>query len=91
MKVWIATYVDNGETCDGKPGVLGVYGSEEKAVAAVNDDIKTWADEHVGENVKIDFDKMSAYYATYDDDVGCEWEIEEIDLPIEGHIAFSLK
>lgn len=90
MKVWIATYVDHSDTSNGKPGVLGVYGSEEKAVAAVNDDIKTWADEHAGEDVNINCIKMSAYYATYDD-VGCEWEIEEIDIPIEGHITFSLK
>jgi len=75
-KLWIATYVDYGETCDGKARVLDICKSKEEAEAVVRNDIEKWADDHAGENVEVDFDKMSAHY---DDDTsdGCEWNIEE--------------
>ena len=81
-KIWIATYVDHGDTCDGKAGVLGTYLTKEEAQAEVKADIEKWADDHAGEKVIVDFDKMSAHYSTYDDDCGCEWNIteDEVDL-----------
>ena len=76
-KIWIATYVDYGETCDGKARVLDVCTSKEEATAAVHNDIEKWCDDHAGEKVIVDFDAMSAHYSTYDDDRGCEWNISE--------------
>lgn len=78
-KIWIATYVDHGETCDGKARVLKACMTKEEAQNEVRADIEKWADDHAGENIEVDFDKMSASYRDYDD--GCEWNIEEIEIP----------
>lgn len=80
-KSWIVTAVDHGETCDGKARVLEVCNTKEGAEAYVRADIESWADERAGEDIVVDFDKMSAYYE-YNTDNGCEWNIEEVELPI---------
>ena len=79
MKIWIAMYVDQGETCDGKPRLLDICKSREEALAVVHADIEKWADDHAGEGIEVDFDKMSAHY-DYDTDDGCEWYIDERDI-----------
>ena len=78
-KIWIAMYVESGETCDGKPRVLKACATKEEAQNEVRADIEDWTDDHAGENVKVDFDKMSASYQ--DRDEGCEWYIEEVEIP----------
>lgn len=78
-KLWIATYVDHGETCDGKARVLKACATKEEAQNEIRADIEKWADDRAGENVEIDFDKMSASYR--DRDEGCEWNIEEVEIP----------
>ena len=79
MKKFIVTAVDVGETCDGKARVLAVCSTREEAKAFVQADIEEWVNERAGECVKVDFDKMSAHYA-YNNDNGCEWNIEEVDI-----------
>ena len=81
-KLWIATYVDRGETSDGKARVLDICKSKEEAEAVVRNDIEKWADDHAGEGIEVDFDKMSATY-DYDTDDGCEWNIEEVSMNIQ--------
>ena len=78
-KIWIAMYVESGETCDGKARVLKACATKEEAQNEVQADIEDWADDHAGENVEVDFDKMSASYQ--DRDEGCEWYIEEVEAP----------
>ena len=78
-KIWIAVYVESGETCDGKPRVLKACATKEEAQDEVRADIEDWADDRAGENVEVDFDKMSASYR--DRDEGCEWNIEEVEVP----------
>ena len=78
-KLWIATYVDHSETCDGKARILKACATKEEAQNEVRADIEKWADDRAGENVEIDFDKMSASYR--DRDEGCEWNIEEVEVP----------
>lgn len=82
MKIWIAMYVDYGETCDGKPRLLDICKSREEALAVVRADIEKWADERAGMPIVVDFDKMSAKYnwETLDDTDGCEWNIEEANF-----------
>ena len=77
-KLWITTYVDHGETCDGKARVLKVCATKEEARGEVRADIEKWADDRAGENIEVDFDKMSASYR--DRDEGCEWNIEEVEI-----------
>lgn len=79
-KIWIVTYVDNGETCDGKARVLDVCKSKEEAAATVRNDIEQWCDNHAGENYTVDFDRMRTYFSENCD--GCEWNIEERTLDI---------
>ena len=81
-KIWIATYVDYSDTCDGKARVLDVCKSKEEAEAVVRDDIKHWADERAGMPIVVDFDKMSAKYnwETLDSTDGCEWNISENEV-----------
>ena len=82
MKIWIAMYVDQGETCDGKPRLLDICKSREEALAVVRADIEHWADDRAGMPIVVDFDKMSAKYnwETLDDTDGCEWYIDERDI-----------
>lgn len=79
-KIWIAMYVESGETCDGKARVLKACATKEEAQNEVRADIEKWADDRAGENVEVDFDKMSASYQ--DRDEGCEWCIEEVEIPV---------
>ena len=76
-KIWIAAYADRGETCDGKPRVLKACATKEEARGEVRADIEKWADDRAGENVEVDFDKMSV--SDSDRDEGCEWYIEEVE------------
>lgn len=78
-KLWIATYVDHGETCDGKARILRTCSTKEEAQNEVRADIEKWADDRAGENIEVDFDKMSASYR--DRDEGCEWNIEGVEIP----------
>ena len=78
-KIWMATYADRGETCDGKPRVLKACATKEEARNEVRADIEKWADDRAGENVEVDFDKMSASYR--DRDEGREWYVEEAEVP----------
>ena len=79
-KLWIAVYVDRGETCDGKPRVLKACATKEEALGEVRADIEKWADDRAGENIEVDFDKMSASYREWLQE-GCEWNIEEVEIP----------
>ena len=78
-KIWIAMYVESGETCDGKARVLKACATKEEAQNEVQADIEKWADDRAGENIEVNFDKMSASYQ--DRDEGCEWYIEEVEIP----------
>ena len=78
-KIWIAMYVESGETCDGKARVLKACATKEEVQNEVRADIEKWADDRAGENVEVDFDKMSASYQ--DRDEGCEWRVEEVEVP----------
>lgn len=84
MKRWIVTYVDLGETCDGKARVLTVCSTKEEAQNEVRADIEKWADDRAGMPIIVDFDKMSAKYdwKTLDNADGCEWNIEEVEIPV---------
>lgn len=82
-KLFISTYVDHGETCDGKSRVLGVDQTREEAMARVRNDIENWADVRPGMPIVVDFDKMSAKYNWETPDItddGCEWNIEEVEV-----------
>lgn len=82
VKLWIVTAVDHGETCDGKARVLETCKSKEEAEAFVRADIEKWADDRAGDNVEVDFDKMSGRYVDFDRDDYCEWNIEAVTVDV---------
>lgn len=85
MKKWAVTFVDYGETCDGKPRTPKICNSKEEAQAWVKNDMEAWVDKHAGMPIVVDFDKMSAKYdwKTLDDADGCKWNIEETDVEVK--------
>ena len=80
-RIWIAMHAESGETRDGKPRVLKARATKDEAQNEVRADIEKWADNRAGENVEVDFDKMSASYR--DRDEGREWNIEEVEIEVE--------
>lgn len=81
MKRWIVSSIETGETCDGKPRVLAICTTKDEAKAYVQNDIEEWIDRNATEGVEADFDKMRAWF-DYDTNDGCDWNIEEIEIPI---------
>ena len=71
MEKWIVTAVDYGDNCDGKARVSAICSSEEGALEYIRNDIEEWADRYAGENIEVDFERMSARFR--DSDRGCEW------------------
>ena len=78
---WAVTYVDVGETCDGKARLLKVCDSHEEALAAERADMEKWAEDHKDVGGEIDFSKMSGRIGQDDgrSEDGCEWSILKID------------
>lgn len=70
MKVYVVTYIDSGETCDGKPRCAGVYKTRQEAEAYVKSDIESYSDM----GYDVDYDSMSC------EEAQCEWNIEEINF-----------
>lgn len=68
---WAVTYVDYGETCDGKARIHGIYESRAKAVAELEKDMERYA----GENPMATLD-MVDWSADLGDNAGCEWNVE---------------
>lgn len=81
MKMWIATYVETSDTCDGKARVLGVYNSKEECLEEIKSDMLSWREAHKDEGCEIDVNKMCGHF-DYDTTDGCEWNVEEVELPI---------
>ncbi len=78
MKKWIVTAVNKGETCDGKARVLKVCDSKDEAKQFIKDDILDSISSYDSEDYDYDFDKMYAYVK--DSDIGCEWNLEEVEI-----------
>ncbi len=73
---YIITYVDHGETCDGKARILDICDTKDEAIQVIREDIQEWADQRAGQNIEVDFDKMSAKHKEYDN--GCEWQYHPV-------------
>lgn len=80
MKKFIVTVVDSSDTCDGKAHVLDVCSTKDEAVSLVRNDIERWCDDRADGDYAVDFDSMSVWVSGSDD--GCEWNIEEVEVPL---------
>lgn len=80
-KKYLALYVDHGETCDGKPDVLGLYKDYQSAKDAIYDDMLLWQKNHEKDcegEFDISLNKMSAWDKD-DYNYGCEWKIIDLE------------
>lgn len=68
-KIWIAMAVDCGDTCDGKPRVLGAYGTRDEALEVVKADMRAFE----VRGVAVDYARLGC------DE--CEWSVDSVDLP----------
>lgn len=73
LKRWAVTYVESGDTCDGRSRVHGVYGSREQAVAELRADMASYGSRNPG--AKLDYDDWSADLG---DGAGCLWNVERL-------------
>lgn len=80
MDVYVAAYVDYGDTCDGKPRILGVYLNEKEAIENVHKDIIQYCEGH--DDYDKDLNKMCVW-CDCDSDVGCEWTVVRKELTAE--------
>lgn len=80
-KKFVVTVVDTGDSCDGKARTLKVCNTKEEAKAYVIEDMDQWISNHKDEGIEYDYDKMSAYF-DYNTNSGCEWNIEEVEMPL---------
>lgn len=80
MKKHIVTAVDTSDSADGKARVLKVCNTHEEAVAYVKQDMDGFVADANGMALGIDYDAMSAQ--TSDGNYGCEWNIEEVEIPL---------
>jgi hypothetical protein len=82
MKRHIITVVDTSDTCDGKARVIKSCASYDEAKDFVRHDMETYLTANSTLDIIPNWNKMSAW--TEDGTIGCEWNIEEIDvMPID--------
>lgn len=77
---YIVTYVDYGDSVDGRPRRLGVFDTREKAIKELKADMKTYAKSLDSEEVFMDYDGWGVWA---DEEMkfqlGCAWNITEIE------------
>lgn len=78
MKLYIITAVDTGDTRDGKARVLKSCVTYADAKDFVRHDMETYLTTNSNLDIITDWNRMSAW--TEDGTIGCEWNIEEIEL-----------
>ena len=80
-KRYVVSFVDYNDTVDGKARVAGLFKTEDEARACVVDDMKHWLENNNGEvKFNVDYDKMSIASDDYNEDIGCEWNVHEVDV-----------
>jgi DNA-binding transcriptional MerR regulator len=76
-ELWCVTYVDYGDSVDGKARVMGLFTSKEEAHLRMKEDAEGYM-EDLGLEVKVYEDSASVGST---DEVGCEYRIEKVKIP----------
>ncbi len=79
--LFVVVYIDNGESCDGKPRVQGIYKTYDEALKNLHADMETYV-ESLTEGSEYEMDKDGFSVNVEDGIMSCEWAIEEIDADI---------
>ena len=79
IKRWAVTFVEYGDSVDGKATVLGLYGTPVEAHEAMKN-----AAEQYKKDLCLDFLKVYRESASvgHTDECGCEYRMEEVDIPL---------
>ena len=70
---WVVTYVDRGDTCDGKARIRGIYDSRDEAVSELVKDMDAYASKNPGASVN-----KADWSADLGDGAGCDWNVEGV-------------
>lgn len=78
-KAYVVTAVDYGETVDGKARTIGVFFDREKAQAALDADMDGYIESSKKSGMICEEYELAVWH---DDDHGCEWNVEDVDVAI---------
>lgn len=76
-ELWCVTFVEYGDSVDGKARVMGLYNSKEEAHLRMREDAENYLKD-LDLEVKVYDDSASVGSK---DDVGCEYRIEKVKIP----------
>jgi hypothetical protein len=76
-ELWAVTYVEYGDSVDGKARVMGLFNSKEEAHYRMKEDAEAYMKD-LGLEVKVYEDSASVGDT---DEVGCEYRIEKVKIP----------
>ena len=76
-EMWCVTYVEYGDSVDGKARVMGLFKSKEEAHLRMKEDAEGYMKD-LGLEVKVYEDSASVGST---DEVGCEYRIEKVKIP----------
>ena len=72
---YVVTYIEYGDSVDGRSRALGIYDTREEAEKAIQEDMKTYA-----ESLESSYEEDWCVWGSPDDKwkYGCAWNISEI-------------
>lgn len=76
---WIATYVEYGDSADGKARVLGVYNTPTDACNAVKKAAEQYQKDLCLDDIEVFSDSVSVGVT---DECGCEYAVEKWEIPL---------
>lgn len=85
IKRWAVVFVEYGDSVDGKGRVMGLYRTKEDAQTDMVNAAKKYMEDLALDDIEIHGDSASVGST---DECGCEYSIEEIDVPIyDGEVS----
>ena len=77
-ELWCVTFVEYGDSVDGKARVLGLYRSKDEAHRGMEEDAENYKIELGLEDIRV-YDDSASVGST--DEIGCEYMIEKVNVP----------
>lgn len=87
IKRFAVTFVEYGDSVDGKARILGIYEDRKFAVVEMHTDAMRYYKEFDLDRIEM-FNDSASVGST--DECGCEWRVDEVEIPVyEGEIKDS--
>lgn len=84
IKRFAVTFVEYGDSVDGKARILGIYEDRKFAVVEMHTDAMRYYKEFDLDRIEM-FNDSASVGST--DECGCEWRVDEVEIPVyEGEI-----